>query len=148
MHWNVMKFGGGTDDMHYELFNCSTYLLLILQSRGPTGYGKTPDSSTERTWTQSSNSVQLASLTCQNSVKRVSASYQLVKTRSNELVRVINSNSTQLTRWQHYQRSLSKRKIIHAVLGHCTQFLNPEVLRRARIDQMLFILDIMMKYNG
>ena len=44
-----MKFGGGTDGMHYELFNCSTYLSLILQSRGPTGYGKTPDSSTERT---------------------------------------------------------------------------------------------------
>ena len=42
-------------------------------------------------------------------------------------------------------QSLSQGRGIH--VGE-PQFLNPEFLRRARIDQMLFILDIMMKHNG
>jgi len=42
-----------------------------------TGYGKTPDWLSECTCMQSGNSVQLASATRQNSIKRVGASYQL-----------------------------------------------------------------------
>jgi len=43
-------------------------------------------------------------------------------------------------------------KVCHKVevfmLVSHSPYVNPEVLRRARIDQMLFNLNIMMKYNG